>query len=373
MRKPVAGVALFAAVLAGATLPVGVAPAEAHHPNTVCSYWAPGDGAAQHVRADWMAGRSFRVTITDLTLLAAESGAGDTYVPLPLEPNLRLSTNTVTLDDGLAVSDVSISQGVEVSPAADGSPEQIDSYRKLPHAPWEAASQNGSEILWLHDIDARSDEAGNQSRPSSLASPAARTADAAGVLDFTITVPDNAAGEVWLVRGMSSESTGGSLSTDPEQWIPGTPSTRTLPGCSVTVEAAVAPEQSQAPSAKQAPAKQPDKTRGTGADTDSAAKDSAAKDKGAIPQRRSSRSEDHGGTSSNDPSAGPQPQPPTTGTDRHDPSAPDSSGEAVASSGGASAGAWLITAGAAVTLGAAVGIASLARARRRRDIQRTSH
>lgn len=385
MRKPAAGLALLAALFAGATLELGATPASADHPNTVCSYWAhgetSGDRAVHHVRADWMAGRSFRVTVTDLTLLAAASEAADAYAPLPLEPNLRLSTNTVAVGDGLAVSDISISQGVAVSQAADGTPGQIYSYRKLPHAPWEAASVNGGEILWLHDIDARSDEAGAQGRPSDLPSPTARAADAAGVLDFTVTVPESVSGEVWLLRGMSSTSTGGSLAASPEQWIPGATSTRTLPGCSVTVEAAVAPQQEPAPAerapAERPPAKKPGKTRSADSDTRGAAKHGtdkrgaakpgAANDDAADNKRRDSASEERGGSTQRESSAGSQTQPPPTGTNGSETSASEPAGDAVARSGGANSAPWLVAAGAAVAVGSAVGIASHARTHGRRD------
>lgn len=381
MRKSAVGLAFLAALFAGSALPLGATPASAEHPNTVCSYWSEGDGPAQHVQADWMAGRSFRVTITDLTLRAAEGAAGDAFVPLPLDPNMRLSTNTVTVGEGLEVSDVAISQGVTTDQPAAGSPSQIDNYRKLPHAPWEAASVSGGEILWLHDIDARSDGAGVQGRPSELASPAARAADAAGVLDFTVTVPEGASGEVWLLRGMSSTVTGGVLDADSEQWIPGATSTRTLPGCSVTVEAAVAPQQEPAP-AERAPAKKPGKTRGADADTRGAAKhgtdkhgtekQGAAYDDAAGNKRRDSASEDRGGNAQREPSVGSQTQPPPTGKNDSEASASESAGDAVARSGGANSAPWLVAAGGAVAVGVAVGIASLARARGRRDAPGTA-
>ncbi|KUF06763.1 hypothetical protein [Leucobacter sp. G161] len=244
MRRTAIGAAAVAAAVVGSALPVGATAAQADHPNTVCSHWSPAGENSHHVQVDWMAGRSFRVSITDFTLHAAEREAGDSFVKLPLDPNLRLSTNTVSVGDGLTVSDVSISQGVAVGGAGDDH-APIDNYRKLPSAPWESATVSGSTITWLHDVDALSDADGTQIHPSDSPT-AARAADSAGVLDFTVTVPDSVGGDVPLIAGMTSEVTAGVLSTETTEWTPGQVLARAVQGCTVSVEPVGSPDEKPA-------------------------------------------------------------------------------------------------------------------------------
>ncbi len=249
MRKTFAGaitVAVVGLTAGGGLLAASPSPAHADHPGTVCSYWG-GEADSFHVRVDWLAGRSFRVAITDFTLVSQPNPTGDAFVPLPLEPNLRVGTNTVELGDGLAVSDVSISQAVALEPAGTATDEPIANYLRLEPAPWERVDVGEHSITWLQDIDARSDERGSQVTPQAGGKAAELKAASAGVLDFTLTVPDAAAGEVVLFSGLTSSHTDATFNSGSGVWVPGAPHALTVAGCSVTVEPVERDTGAQAP------------------------------------------------------------------------------------------------------------------------------
>ncbi|RKQ90003.1 hypothetical protein U746_1251 [Mycolicibacterium mucogenicum 261Sha1.1M5] len=239
MRKTFAGtIALAAAglMVSGGLVAASPAPAHADHPNTVCSFWG-GEADSFHVRVDWLAGRSFRVAITDFTLVSQASPTGDAFVPLPLDPSLRVGANTVEVGEGLTVSDVTISQAVALEHAGATPTDPIANYLRIGAAPWESVEVSGQAISWVQDIDARSDERGVQLTPSAGGPPAELRAASAGVLDFTLTLPDTASGEVTLLSGLTSTHTDATFDDEAGTWAPNAPHTLTVPGCSVTVEA----------------------------------------------------------------------------------------------------------------------------------------
>lgn len=377
MRKTTIGTAALAAAVIGSALPAGVTSAHADHPNTVCSHWAPEGDATHHVQVDWMAGRSFRVSITDFTLRAAEQEAGDSFIPLPLDPNLRLGTNTVSVGEGLSVSDVSLSQAVALGAGGRDSHQtgEIESYLKLASAPWESATVTGDSIEWLHDLDARSDGDGAQHRPSETPTVDARRADSAGVLDFTVTVPGELGGEVALVRGMTSAFTAAVLSDAEGSWAPGQPQASTIPGCTVSMEPVASPVQEgggepvpdPAPETDSDDDKQelrPSQTPGNGATQRPGAKPPAAGE------------EPHDPKAPNEPTLPEHDAPDAPVPDRPEASSPDggpapgsetpNQGQDVARSGGFNATPWIVGAGGAAALGVALAVAARRSSRAKR-------
>lgn len=366
MRRTAIGAAALTAAVVGSALPIGLSAAQANHPNTVCSHWSTAGESSHHVQVDWMAGRSFRVSITDLTLHAVESEAGDAFVQLPLDPSLRLGTNTVTVGEGLEISDVSISQGiVGGSGAGADAHSPIENYRKLPSAPWESASVSGSTIEWLHDVDALSHADGTQIHPSE--SPAsARAADSAGVLDFTVTVPDSVGGEVPLIAAMTSDVTTGVLSAATEQWVPGQVLARVVEGCTVSVEPVGSPDPEPTPEPEVREREQP------ASSADKPNHNSAKKSREKAPQAQTP--EQRTGTDKPEPR-----EPSERGAKSPDTTSSSPSGEAVqrdgsggngsaavASTGGLSAAPWIAGAGALAALGLALTVAARRSARAKR-------
>lgn len=264
MRHVVGVTAAVAAALVGTALHVCATAAHADHPNTICSFWGPEGIGSHHVQVDWLAGRSFRVTVADLAFGAEPNATGDAYVPLPLEPNLRLAANTVAVGAGLTVSDVVLSQGVALSGPPGASGTRIDSYLKLPAAPWETASASGEAVSWAQDVDARSDAAGTLTRPGDTLTTAARVAEAAGVLDFTVTIPDDVSGEVSLVRDITAAVTRGVLSVDTETWSAADTVTTVVPGCRVSVEAVRGGDSTGGQQSAEQPPGSPGGDRGSG-------------------------------------------------------------------------------------------------------------
>lgn len=377
----VAGATGFGATGFGATgfgaAWLGATPAHAAHPNTVCSHWGPDGVGSHHVQVDWLAGRSFRVSIVDFTLRAATNGTGDAYVPLPLEPALRLSTSVVRTGAGLAVSDVSLSQAVALGPGtgAGGPYGQIDNYLGLPPAPWESATITDEGIEWLHDVDARSDADGVQTHPSDAATNAARAADSAGVLSFTVTVPDAAAGDIELVSGLTTTLTTGVLGVETETWSPGQVQAASVAGCSVTVEAVGQEPEPAEPggTGEKAPgeANRPGSAaqqRGTPSEQGTApgAKQHGSADAPALPDRPEARESGRPGSAANDDALNG-----TAPSDGSRPGAEPRSGSAeVASSGWQHPAAWLI--GTAIAAVAGATLISMA-ARQHRNTRRQRH
>lgn len=358
VRTAAAVAAALAATITGGVLTLGASPASAEHPNTVCSYWDhTGD---RHVQVDWMAGRSFRVAITDLTMQAEVAEAGDAYLALPLDPDLRLSANTVRLGAHVTASDISSSQGVAAT-GLGGDGQRIDNYLRLPAAPWESATLTGPKIVWLHDVDARSDGNGVQTRPSEHASASERAADSAGVLDFTVTIPDDVDGDVSLFDEMNATRTAGVLSAETDAWTAGQPQTSTLPGCAVTVEAAVAPESPETPSDAGAPNASPPPT---------AKQNQPGEDPAAQARPGSSGENSLGDTrppAHNPPRASGEAPRADTGTRSSDGDSASRGGNRdVAAAGGENSAPWLIAAGTLAALGLAASLAAWLRARSRR-------
>lgn len=247
-----------AAVLAAsAAISLGATAAQADVGDVVCEYWV--EDEMYNVRAEQTGERAYTIKIADFKVLAGENEDNSAYVPLPLDPDLRMSTNQVTFDDRLEVSGVSISQGILSGPADDVPYWTIDSYLGELPAPWESVSTGTDGITWLQDMDARSDENGVQAVPSDYPEffPGAKIDDAAGILEFTVTIPDEVEGEIALFGGMTAAYNGAIMNRDTEEWEFHESLTDTIPGCSVTVEA-VTPDETPDPEPAPNPDPDPD-------------------------------------------------------------------------------------------------------------------
>lgn len=223
-----------------------------------CSVWYQGD--LYNVAVQETAERTFSVKIADLKSLASESSTSDSYIPLPLTPvDLRMSHNVVKLNPALTVSDIAISQSVLTGPNEDFSGPQIEAYNQLGSAPWESVSLNGNEIVWEQDMDARSDQNGVMVLPSDYSFPGLAYDDSAGVLEFTVTVPDDISGEVSLFDGMSVNFMSSKISAIEGVWEPAQPHASEFPGCTVTIDAVPEPK----PEPKPEPQPEPGVTKPT--------------------------------------------------------------------------------------------------------------
>lgn len=245
---------LFAAFSASALLLTSVAasgsstPAIAAVGDTVCNYWHGGD--VYNVKAIQIGEREYTVSITDMKLLAFENSIDDAYVRLPLDPDLRMSTNTVSIDPRLDVSAVAASQGIQSGPPDDGSSLDwgIEAYELFPLAPWESVETSATGITWLQDMDAFSNEAGTQPSPSSYPFPWLTLDKSAGVLQFNVSIPDNLGGEVFLFDSMSASFTSSILATDTNEVVADEDISDEVAGCSVTIEAIADPDDETDPS-----------------------------------------------------------------------------------------------------------------------------
>ncbi|MDI6023298.1 hypothetical protein QBL02_07040 [Leucobacter sp. UT-8R-CII-1-4] len=230
--------------------------AVAAEPVEACSVWHQGD--TYNVAVQEIAERTYSVTIADFKNLASESSHSDSYIPLPLTPvDLRMSHNVVKLNPALTVSHIAISQSVQTGPNEDFTGAQIEAYNRLSPAPWESVSLNGDEIVWAQDMDARSDENGVMVLPSDYPFAGLGFDDAAGVLEFTVTVPDDVDGEVSLFDGMSIDFTSSKISALDGVWEPDQPHSSAFPGCTVSIE----PVPETKPELKPEPKPEPGTTR----------------------------------------------------------------------------------------------------------------
>lgn len=264
MLKKTASVVAASSLLALAGTALVSTSAVAAEPVEACSVWHQGD--IYNVAVQEVAERTYSVTITDFKNLASESSQSDSYIPLPLVPeDLRMSHNVVKLNPALVVSDIAISQSVVTGPNEDFSGPQIELYNRQGSAPWESVSLNGNEIVWAQDMDARSDENGVMVLPSDYPFPGLVVDDSAGVLDFTVTVPDDVSGEVSLFDSLSVNFMSSKISVIGEVWEPDQPLSSEYPGCTVTIEAATEkPEPKPEPEITRPAEKEPLANTGSG-------------------------------------------------------------------------------------------------------------
>lgn len=232
---------LTAAVALGAS-PASAAPAPAADGDIVCDTWATGD--KYNVRVEKSADRAFTVHFTDMNFLSAESSnaSTDSFVPLPLDPNLRTSSNTVKVNPALGLSAVSISQSVVTGPSDVAPYVAIEDFNELESAPWENVSTTGNTISWTQDMDARSDANGNQVKPGDFFLPFFAIDDSAGVLKFTVEVPEDISGDVQLFGGMNVDFTSAKIARPGDYWIEGDPVSLSVPGCTISIDAGEVPE-----------------------------------------------------------------------------------------------------------------------------------
>lgn len=254
MLKKSASIIAASSLLALVGTALASTAAVAAEPVEACSVWHQGD--TYNVSVQKTAERTYSVTITDFMNYASPSSTDNSYVPLPLEPvDLRLSHNMVKLNPALSVSDISISQSVETGPAAEDPGHTIVAYKGLAPAPWENASLNGNEIVWAQDMDARTDENHNMVRPDDYSFPMHVVDDSAGVLEFTVTVPDDISGEVSLFDGMSVNYMSAKITVPGDVWEADIPQVSEFPGCAVTIDAV--------PETKPEPKPEPEVTKPT--------------------------------------------------------------------------------------------------------------
>lgn len=235
MSKKSVSLAAAAVTLAIGTAGLWTTAASAAEPEVVCEFWASGD--TYNVLTTKTSEREFRVAITDLKSLAGEHTSEDRFIPLPLDPNLRMSSNVVTVNPRLAVSNATISQSIVTGPSEDAPFVAIESFNRLPSAPWESVELDGNKIFWEQDMDARSDEEGVQVLPSTYFFPGLAIDDAAGVLEFTVTIPDDVEGEVYLFDDMTADFMSSKIEPISGVWTPDQPLSQTVPGCKITIEA----------------------------------------------------------------------------------------------------------------------------------------
>ncbi|WP_440311514.1 hypothetical protein [Leucobacter chromiireducens] len=201
-----------------ATLGVGVAtgitlgpgntePAQAAAGDIVCDIF---HGGIRNLQVVQSGDRTFEVTYVDQNTLAGQDttpGVDDRYAPLPAE--FRDATNRITLGDAVAASALRVSQSVVTGPASDPSQSdwQVDQVIGNEAAPWESAALAHQEITWVHDVDARTvvtnGVVGEQVRPSDFPLPWLLSEDSTSVLQFTLTVPDDATGTVPLITSLA--------------------------------------------------------------------------------------------------------------------------------------------------------------------------
>lgn len=224
---------LAAAVSLGAS-PVNALPSEVPAP-VVCNVWK---SDVYNVNVAQTAERTFTVNITDLKLVASESAKGDYFVQLPLSPvDVRRSTNVVNVNPDLNLSGVQISQSIISGPSAEAPFMAIDEYLGNAVAPWENVVSAGNAITWMQDMDARSDAAGVQVKPSDFFMPMLAIDDSAGVLQFTVTVPNSISGEVELFNGMTVNFMSARVAVGAEVWEPVEEMSQVIPGCTISIEA----------------------------------------------------------------------------------------------------------------------------------------
>ncbi|WP_025132868.1 LPXTG cell wall anchor domain-containing protein [Leucobacter sp. PH1c] len=193
---------------AGATLgAMQPAPAQAAVGDVVCDVF---HGGIRNLQVVQSGERTFKVTVVDQNTLAGEDtapGADDRYAPLP--PEFRDAVNRVILGASAVASEPRVSQTVVTGPASDptDSDWQVDRLVQNEAAPWERAMLTGREVTWVHDIDARTIVSGGvvseQVRPSDFPAVWLLADESSSVLQFTLTVPDDAVGTVSLVESLS--------------------------------------------------------------------------------------------------------------------------------------------------------------------------
>lgn len=239
MRKTTIGASVVATALVGASALLSSTAANAAVGDTVCNY---STDLNDHVLVTQVGEWSYRVSITDFRMGAGMALAGDRYVPLPTEPiNLRTSENRVAFNPAFTVSDLAISQSVESGPSDDGSGVVVNNYLLNAPSPEESVSITGNEIIWMQDIDAYTDANGVQVTPDEL--PFFALLDpSAGVLQFTVTIPEGTEGEVLLFDGMSATYMGTKTLSQSDVWEADVEHTALTDGCQITLESTVTPD-----------------------------------------------------------------------------------------------------------------------------------
>lgn len=210
--------------------------------DVVCDLYANGVRNFQVTQVDE---RNFQVTYVDTRTSFAENGPeGERDEFLPLPEDLRTGTNVIVLGSHATASAPVLSQSIVMGPADEGSDSdwKVEELLHNAPAPWENVRLEGGRMTWTHDVGVRfeptADGGFEQKRPSDFPFPTFIEPDAASVLEFTVTFPDDISGEVTLVESLSNSytsTTWGGPSGDDFVWGAGPVITHENPGCSVTL------------------------------------------------------------------------------------------------------------------------------------------